>query len=183
MFSEGFLWHFSWATSWQSCILLCVVVLSLSTHICLWFFSLMCCTRQQWHLQKNTVLSLWDKLQERSRRIITPWTIWLASYLEAENLFHIRWPRLKVAQTSTQRGAGLKSPGTIDINPKNSRRKDIERKARTAFHLECHISSAEHSLRANIHHRCTKLLTTCFSLIILLSHISCRLFHFECVAG
>lgn len=50
--SEGFLWHFHWETSWQSCILRAVVI-SLSTHKCLWFFALTCSSRQQWHLEKN----------------------------------------------------------------------------------------------------------------------------------
>lgn len=78
-------------------------------------------------------LSLWDKLQGRSRRIISPWMIWLASYLEANSLFHTCWLRLKVTQTSILRVGGVKSPGAIDTNPRNRRRKDIERKPRTTF--------------------------------------------------
>lgn len=125
-------------------------------------------------------LSLWDKLQGRSRRIISPWMIWLAPYLEADSLFYTCWPRLKVTQTSILRG-GVKSTGTIDINPKNSRRKDIEGKPRTTF--TWNFISPVLSLCANINHRCTKLLTTCFSLISLFSHVSCRQFHLECDAG
>lgn len=127
-------------------------------------------------------VSLWDKLQKRCR-IISPWTIWLVSYLEADSLFRIRWPTPKVTQTSILRRAGVERPGARDINSKSNRRKDTERKPRTTFHLEFHISTAEHSLCANINHRCTKLLTMCFSSISLFSPASCRLFHFECVAG
>lgn len=110
-----------------------VIASTLPTHM-----SLVLCI---YTLQQETVtlteehLPIWDKVQERFR-IISLWMIWLASYLEADSLFYIGWPRHKVTQTSILGGDGVKSPSTRDINPRNSRRKDTERKRRTTFHLE-----------------------------------------------
>lgn len=111
-----------------------VTVSTLTTHV-----SVVLCVSMP-HQEKVTLteehLPLWDKAQERFRRIISLWTTWLASYLEAHSLFYRGWPRHRVTQTSVLGRDGVKSPSTRDMNPKNSRRRDIERKPRTTFHLE-----------------------------------------------
>lgn len=67
---------------------------------------------------------------------------------------------LKSSRLPIQRRVRIKSLGAMDINPSNHRRKEIETKLSSTFHMEFYFFSAEYSLCAKINHRCTKMLTT-----------------------
>lgn len=123
--------------------LLWVFIISLSTHMCLWFFAPTCSTRQQGQLLKN-IISLWD------RRSISPWMIWLAPIWKCIVCFTYSGLGLKSSRLPTLRRVRMKSIGAMDISPNNHRRKEIEIKLSSTFHLKFYLFSAEYSLCAKI---------------------------------